>query len=59
MSSLEEVRKERWKDRGGEKPSGRTLGASKTWTHPVQGSRDMHKGTKQTEGHLEFSLLGI
>lgn len=59
MSSLEEVRKERWKDRGGEKPSGRTPGANKTLTHPVRGSRDMHKGTKQTEGNLEFPLLGI
>lgn len=59
MSSLEEVRKECWKGRGGEKPSGRTLGANKTWTHPVWGSRDMHKGTKQTEGNLEFPLLGI
>lgn len=54
MSSLEEVRKECWKDRGGKKPSGRTLGASKTWTHPVQGS-----GTKQTKGNLEFPLFEI
>lgn len=26
---------------------------------PVQGSGDMHEGTKEAEGNLEFPLLGV
>lgn len=59
MSSLEEVRKERWKDRGGKKPSGRTLGASKKDLDTPSPGQWRHARRNKTEGNLEFPLLGV